>query len=260
MNLLGEQISDSLIMTKILMTLPSSYRYFVSAWESSPSNERTLVNLTSRITIEESRNKAQDTSEAKAFAARVQISKTRGKFSKSATVVPGKCFKCHEQGHYARNCPSRKSSGLIEAENTGGSNAFNKARSNNENKARSSKSNSHSKPQGQSFISEALSTACSGNGVGAADWVLDSGASDHMRNVRGWFTTYETLKEPKAVRIGDGNYINVHGKGTINVKMFDESQWNINHLVDVLHVPEQPVLGGRSVRQGPGYGIDSIGM
>lgn len=59
-----------------------------------------------------------------------------------------------------------------------------------------------------------------------------------MCNVRGWFTTYETLKEPKAVRIGDGNYIDVHGKGCINVNMFDGTEWNVNHIVDVLYVPE----------------------
>lgn len=215
LNLLEEQIPESMIITKILMSLPQSYRHFVSAWESSPIAERTLVNLTSRLTIEESRNVFHKVVEPKAFAARSYDRKTKGKFFKKSGGTSEKCFKCNETGHWARECPKGNSTG-----NTKKDNDYNKP-----------------KPQGQGLVSEALSTAC-GNGVEKSDWVLDSGASDHMCNVREWFTTYETLNEPTVVRIGDGSCIEVHGKGIINIKMFDESKWNLNHLVNVLYVPE----------------------
>lgn len=48
LRLMGEQIPDSMIITKILMTLPASYSHFISAWESASGGERTLENLTSR--------------------------------------------------------------------------------------------------------------------------------------------------------------------------------------------------------------------
>lgn len=224
LNLLGEQIPESMIITKILMTLPTSYRHFVSAWESSPTAERTLVNLTSRLMIEESRTATHELNEARAFAARANGRKQRGKFNqRSSTVTSDKCFECNETGHWARQCPKRKTN-----RNAGG----NGARGNNNNS-----NNSKPKPQGQSFVSEAFSSNC-GSGIGVKDWVLDSGASDHMCNEREWFTTYETLIKPTAVRIGDGSYINAYGKGYMNIKMFDGTNWNVNHLANVLYVPE----------------------
>ncbi|KMQ85187.1 retrovirus-related pol polyprotein from transposon tnt 1-94, partial [Lasius niger] len=48
--------------------------------------------------------------------------------------------------------------------------------------------------------------------------------------------TYEAFDTPTPVRIGDGGCIEACGKGSINVNMFDEKNWNENHLIDVLHV------------------------
>lgn len=227
LKLMGEQIPDSMIITKILMTLPVNYRYFVSAWESTPAAERTLVNLTSRLTIEESRNAAQDSSDSNALAARSLNKHTRNKFSKKPAAASGKCFACNEQGHWARHCPNRES-----ADNGHDQ----KYKSGDSGVSRPSGSGKP-KPQGQGLISEALSTN-HGEALKSSDWVLDSGASDHMCNVKEWFTTYETLNEPKAVRIGNGTCVDVQGMGCINVKMFDEENWNQNHLVNVLYVPD----------------------
>lgn len=52
---LGEKILDQMIVTKILMTLPPSYKHFINAWESTQADERTLTNLVARLTIEEIR-------------------------------------------------------------------------------------------------------------------------------------------------------------------------------------------------------------
>ncbi|XP_017885054.1 uncharacterized protein LOC108627947 [Ceratina calcarata] len=52
---LGEPVSDSMIMTKILMTLPSSLKHFRTAWESTGEEQRTLTNLISRLSMEEIR-------------------------------------------------------------------------------------------------------------------------------------------------------------------------------------------------------------
>jgi prepilin-type processing-associated H-X9-DG protein len=59
-----------------------------------------------------------------------------------------------------------------------------------------------------------------------------------MCNQRELFLTYEAFDTPAMVCIGDGGYIEAHGKGHINMLMFDGNRWNKNHLVDVLHVPK----------------------
>lgn len=75
---MGEQIPNSLIITKILMTLPAHYNHFVSAWESTHVDERTLPNLISRLSIEEMRLNSQNKFEGSAFTARKYNSKHFG--------------------------------------------------------------------------------------------------------------------------------------------------------------------------------------
>lgn len=36
----GEKMSDTMLITKVLMTLPEKYKHFVSAWESVPENNQ----------------------------------------------------------------------------------------------------------------------------------------------------------------------------------------------------------------------------
>lgn len=50
---LKEPVSDSMLITKILMTLPSEYGHFHSAWESTASADRTLQKLSARLMVAE---------------------------------------------------------------------------------------------------------------------------------------------------------------------------------------------------------------
>lgn len=113
LKLMGETISDSMIITKVLMTLPANYSHFVSAWESAPAAEQTLVNLTSRLTIEESRHVGHIEEESKALASRSDRGKGnqernfRNKnFQESS--FKGKCYRYDKLGHWAKNCPDRR--------------------------------------------------------------------------------------------------------------------------------------------------------
>jgi hypothetical protein len=55
---LDEEISDSLVISKILNSLPSKYSHFYAAWDSTYRKEQTLNNLTRRLLLEERRMKA----------------------------------------------------------------------------------------------------------------------------------------------------------------------------------------------------------
>ncbi|KAF2904239.1 hypothetical protein ILUMI_01935 [Ignelater luminosus] len=49
---LGEDMSDHMLIIKILMTLPNEFAHFASAWESVDENKQTLNELMSRLLIE----------------------------------------------------------------------------------------------------------------------------------------------------------------------------------------------------------------
>ncbi|CAB3249230.1 unnamed protein product [Arctia plantaginis] len=86
LNNLGHKIDDDLIMSKILTCLPERFKYFATAWESTSNNEKTLINLTNRLFLEETRN--SNCEEQIAFKA----------------VNNKKCFKCNKTGHFQSQC------------------------------------------------------------------------------------------------------------------------------------------------------------
>lgn len=63
----GEEIASSMLISKILMTLPPEYNHFTSAWESTIKSEQTLENLTARLLTEEVRITAGAGSSSEAF-------------------------------------------------------------------------------------------------------------------------------------------------------------------------------------------------
>ena len=64
----GLPIHDQALMARILLTLPPSYRHFLSIWDGSPAAEKTLINLTARLVTEEERTKNTNDSHTAAAA------------------------------------------------------------------------------------------------------------------------------------------------------------------------------------------------
>lgn len=56
----GEEISDKMVITKVLMSLPERYKHFRSAWESVSDDKQTLEELTSRLFVEDERSKSSE--------------------------------------------------------------------------------------------------------------------------------------------------------------------------------------------------------
>jgi hypothetical protein len=57
---LGEIVSDQAVISKIMCSLPPSYRHMQSAWDSVPCHEQNIEYLTLRLLKEEARNRIQD--------------------------------------------------------------------------------------------------------------------------------------------------------------------------------------------------------
>ena len=91
---LGEKISENMLVTKILMTLPEQYNHFFASWEATGIKERTLKTLTARLCMEESRLNVQPIKQ-EAFAA-----KRDQHVSHHKKQLKGKCFLCKKFGSY----------------------------------------------------------------------------------------------------------------------------------------------------------------
>ena len=66
---LGENVSESMTITKILMTIPQKYNHFLSAWDSIDVAHKTLDNLASRLMMEERRVESQENNRDSALVA-----------------------------------------------------------------------------------------------------------------------------------------------------------------------------------------------
>lgn len=66
---MGEDISEKIVITKVLMSLPDAYKHFVSAWDSAPDDKQTLENLVARLLIEEERINEKEPQTERVFVA-----------------------------------------------------------------------------------------------------------------------------------------------------------------------------------------------
>lgn len=113
---LGEKISDAMVMTKILMTLPQELSHFHSSWESTATADKTLENLTSRLVSEEM---LLETNQEYDLESQALVAK---RFGASGRMV--KCFNCGGRGHVKKNCPTQFSDGKLPTSSTEKSSAM----------------------------------------------------------------------------------------------------------------------------------------
>ncbi|GLV46384.1 hypothetical protein CBL_20727, partial [Carabus blaptoides fortunei] len=72
------------------------------------------------------------------------------------------------------------------------------------------------------------------------DWILDSGASDHMSYKADWFEqdTFTYFEKPRKVKVGNNDFIEALGEGNIEIKAFNGATWKSATIKKVLYVPD----------------------
>lgn len=221
---LGEEINENMIMSKILTALPENYRFFRSAWDSTPAAERTMTNLTARLLLEEARS---CTDKEEAVALRTEERKcykcnrkghlayacTRVQDTKRGNVNNKKCFNCHKTGHVAKDCRRDSASfcKICKKTNHSEKNCFFRQRK--ENLVGEENSN-------VVFLTNTEETE---------EWIVDSGSTSHM-------TKNQTMLKEKYdtdVKIGVTNK-----EGAMTAKKIGKVKLGNSVLSKVLYVPD----------------------
>lgn len=104
---IDEKVTDGMLISKILSTLPDNYKTFITAWDSTPLNEKTLSNLTTRLLTEEKRS---NTDKQAFFNKHQQLSSVNyKKNNKNTSKYKEKfCKICNKRNHEEKDCYFKK--------------------------------------------------------------------------------------------------------------------------------------------------------
>lgn len=188
-------IDETALVSKIVTGLPRNYVTFMSAWGNVNSADQKLEILLPRLLAEESlMTKYKNYDETgDALTANSFKGKRRTIRQKS-----GKCFICHEDGHWKNECPKKKDY------------------------------------EGTAMIAESEANVS----ISDAEWILDSGASEHMTFDQNSYISYRKLDSNRLVRFGNNEKGEGIGIGDIKVRTeVGFGRKRIIILKDVLHVP-----------------------
>lgn len=199
----------------LLNSLPRSYENFRDAMLYGREQSISLEEVQSAIQSKELQKKmipdSQSQGESLITRGRPEKRTQRGykNRSRSRSQIKFKCFHCHKEGHYKRNCPDRKKYSQEKQRDSGEA----------------------------SIVSDGYESAealAITDQDSTSEWIVDSGCSFHMCPTKSWF---ETLKEEEQglVILGNNKTCRVKGIGSIRLRMYDGVD---RVLQQVRYVPE----------------------
>ncbi|KAH9650990.1 hypothetical protein KPL70_026576 [Citrus sinensis] len=199
----------------LLCSLPSSYENLV---DTLMYGRQTLAMGDVKETLSSKAAIKKETRDGEGLTARGrtekrEISKNKKKRSKSRQKNL-KCFHCHKEGHFKKDCPEFK----------------NKKNNANEKNIDAAVASEFEESDGYDSAGVLIATDAQTKG----NWVLDSGCSFHMCPNKILFTNYETC-DGGIVVMGNDSSCRVVGRGSIRLRVFDGM---IRKLRDVRHVPD----------------------
>lgn len=230
-----EKISDDMVMTKILLSLPDQYKHFPTAWNCMTEKEKSIDNLQSKLAMEEERLKKKEP--AVAFNAESKIDKTNKnpdfKKYKNKQQHQRHCRICKRKSHTEENCWGKKYElrndypVCQKCKRTNHPEEFCKQRNETERR----KQGDSSEKTKDSCLNEKVCFHVEKNKYPKAKFCVDSGSTSHMTKDENLLTeTWET--EPVTIRLAkkDNNMIsNVEG----NIETNDIIFKNVTYVPDL---------------------------
>lgn len=208
---MGKNLEEDFRVALILSSLPDKYNTLTTALEARNEEDLTINLVKSKLLDEFRKNHVEvKTDNLKAL----KVQSTKSNF---------KCNYCKKIGHVKKNCYKWKAQNKSESEKSENS----KSRASND---KNSKNDSNSKDHSYFCFVAANKEFCH-------DWIIDSGASNHMSADPHFFTQIRPHKSP--VHLANGNKIFSVGIGNGFLKCVDEDgEENTVEVKEILFVPD----------------------
>lgn len=235
---LNVNIQDEMLISKILSTLPQDYRHFLSAWDSTETNQKTLDNLTARLLAEEMRNKTAEM-EGETIACKVNTNRNNQLTKPNHCSRDFKPFNKHKtntqrspgpniQGHASGSSSNRmktnwKGCSICKKTNHSEKDCFYRKQCTICKKVNHTEEDCYfrDRPQKVAYLTT--------NNNDCETWVIDSGCTSHMTNRGNIFNNF--IKTQSKIGIAKNNESMI-SKGIGNIE-FDKCL-----LKEVMYVPD----------------------
>lgn len=213
----------TLLLMRILSTLPEEYFEFRTTWESVPRDQRTVEYLLERLTMVEMRvSQRQEKQSTSALVAEGHAKSSKHGNQNVDKKVGNKqngkkdysnirCYECNEIGHTKWKCPKLK------------------------NNNKSSNTSADTKKKGGSAL---FGVALISDSVDCGEWIADSGATHHMAKSSEFYSSYTAFREPRPVVTGNQQVMLAYGSGDIDFEAQVDSVWSRHYMQDVWYTPE----------------------
>ena len=209
----------------LLGSLPLSYSTLVTALEA-----RDVISLSyvqQSLICEEQRIKESNTlhssSDTMSGAGEALIGKHEYQTSKQYQYKKT-CYFCGKSGHFFKDCPKSLHQKPLKSKHKVKSAYM----------VSQGESHSYSDSESDEKVFGASSQSYNSHG-----WIVDSGASSHMTQVKEFLVNYEDFDNPQKVSMGDGCTVEAHGRGNIHFKMILENNMPRKiTMCNVLYVPK----------------------
>ena len=230
---MGVSIDDTELAMTLLASLPEEFKALITALDAVGEDNLSFEKVKDMLLNDADRS--LDTFYAKksedAFSARRSMGHKRGKQGhgpsgpvnnevKYDKPFRGTCHNCKEKGHFARDCPKK-----LPKDNSQRGNMRSKASANC----------AEDNDPVQFIYEEALITS---DQVNNCEWIIDSGATQHMTFEKDSLSDYVEFKQPCIVNLGNNATIFAYGKGTYRLVADLEDSAQHIALHDVLYLPD----------------------
>ncbi len=197
---IGLDIPDEQVITRVIMTLPPSYRQFVTTWNGKEDDKKTLDRLTSDLLKEEIYRKmsglnTEDPTNKTFFAKKQRTTRVTNK-KKAKEEANHQCSFCHKTGrkstHPEDECWRKQA--YLEGKRDGEKEASLAATS-------TKVTDDSSSSDEYAFHASHITTYDE-----SKSWYADSCASSHMTEQRNIFFTFKLLKEGQRISASETMY------------------------------------------------------
>jgi len=231
----GAKLDDMDKISHLLLTLPPSYDGVITAIETLSESNLALAFVKTRLLDQEIklRNISKDTSVKVLQAVNKKELKDikfknnpmqklkKNQFKPSFKPKP-KCFHCGKPGHLKKDCFLLKRQNFSE----------------NKRKDGQAQMATAATAQAERSFAFMLRNATKNSKSSEAEFILDSGASDHLINDTALFSEYERLRSNVAIEIAKrGEFIYATAKGVVNLISYGKQipLQNVLYCKDILH-------------------------